>query len=492
MRKVLVVDDDLTTLTIIERVLQNANYEVLATRQPEQVVDLATNWSVDAIVLDVMMPGLSGYDVLKALRANRKTESVPILFLSALRDGAARVKGLREGADDYLAKPFEPEELVLRLERLVAPRPTYLAGLEGNLQNYAFHEVIQNLQSGGKSGVLAVVSRSGSGWLALRGGALVDATLGALRGADAVLSMLSLDEGHFRFEQVDPATRGFVSGEEIPLGQLLLYGAWVSDELSRRKAVLPPPQTPLEVAGLLPADLPEGYDQLPLDAVATRVSARGIASLAELQAEQIAPPQSVELAVSWLLEKGVLTPAVRSLQAVRSIAQEQQQSAEKNASARRFLKVAAARGHAGGSVHVLFLVGSDAWKCLPIELDGATLPFFEAQRESRRGGTCWIAAGEGELLVHLQKFTAESRPRIEALLTLSAAVVVLAGKNGALDAIVPVVDDVEGATREQTGLLVLSDPAAADGARALVAGKRRWRLSPEPLPSLGAILDRLC
>lgn len=492
MRKVLVVDDDLTTLAILERVLQNANYEVLATRQPDQVVDLATNWSVDAIVLDVMMPGLSGYDVLKALRGNRKTESVPILFLSSLKDGAARVKGLREGADDYLAKPFEPEELVLRLERLVAPRPTYLAGLEGNLQNYAFSDVIQNLQGAGKSGVLAVVSRAGSGWLALRGGALLDATLGALRGSDAVLAMISLEEGHFRFEQVDPAARGFSGTEEIPLGPLLLFGAWVSDELERRMRVLPPPQTPLEAAAPLPADIPEGYDQLPLEATVSRVATRGIASLTDLLAEQFAPAPSVKLAVSWLLEKGALSPAVRTLSAVRKIAEEEMRSAEKNPSARRFYKVATGRGHAGTSVHLLFLVGNDAWRGLPGELDGAPLPFIEAQRETKRGGTFWISAGEGELVVHLQRLTAESRPRIEALLMLSAAVVVLAGDDGALDAAGPVVEDVEEARREQTGLLILTDRKLGEPGRALVDGRRRWRLAAEPLASMGAVLDRLC
>ncbi|MEO6324714.1 MAG: response regulator, partial [Thermoanaerobaculia bacterium] len=223
MRKVLLVDDDLTTLAVLERVLQNAQYEVLATQKPEQVVELAAQWAVDVIVLDVMMPGLSGFDVLHALRGNRRTESVPILFLSSLKDGSDRVRGLREGADDYLAKPVEPEELVLRLERLISPRPTYLAGLEGNLEHYSFPEVIQNLHAGGKSGVMALVSRSGSGWIALHNGAVVDATLGTLKGEDAVLAMIQLQQGHFRFEPGDPVARGFSpEGEEIHLGKLLL------------------------------------------------------------------------------------------------------------------------------------------------------------------------------------------------------------------------------------------------------------------------------
>lgn len=132
MAHFLVIDDDPTILLAVATLLRHAGYEVTATSNPEEAVELAAGRSLDAIVLDVKMPGLSGFDVLEALRSEPRTRAIPVLFLSSRAGGADRVRGLRQGASDYLAKPFEPEELLLRLQRLirgpaggegVAPRP---------------------------------------------------------------------------------------------------------------------------------------------------------------------------------------------------------------------------------------------------------------------------------------------------------------------------------------------------------------------------------
>jgi two-component system, chemotaxis family, response regulator PixH len=491
VRKVLVVDDDLTTLAILERVLQNAQYEVLTTQKPEQVVELAAQWAVDAIVLDVMMPGLSGFDVLHALRGNRRTESVPILFLSSLKDGSDRVRGLREGADDYLAKPVEPEELVLRLERLISPRPTYLAGLEGNIEHYPFPEVIQNLHAGGKSGVLALVSRSGSGWIALQNGAVIDATLGTLKGEDAVLAMIQLHHGHFRFESGDPVARGFSpDGAVIHLPKLLLVGAWITDELERRRALLPHPSMPLQVAAAPPEEIPDGYDRLPIALVLEKLGA-GPMTLPELISEQLVPSTSMELAVVWMLEQGILEPAIKTFSAVRKIVDEKRRATGGDGVARALVEAAVARGFRSDSVHLLFLVHANGWKDLPTEYGGAPVPFFESQRETRRGGTFFLAGGPGELLIHLQELTLASRPRIEALLTLSAGVAVWLGDDESAAAFTPLVADVEGSGREQTALLVASEESPLRETHDLLRGTERWRFAPRPLRSLEQVLRRL-
>lgn len=121
--KILVVDDDPTILILVEHALEKAGYQVVTCEDPTRVATLAARHGVDAVVLDVMMPGVSGYEVLRSIREAPRVAGVPILFLSAKADSQDRVRGLREGADDYLIKPFEPEELVLRIERLVARRP---------------------------------------------------------------------------------------------------------------------------------------------------------------------------------------------------------------------------------------------------------------------------------------------------------------------------------------------------------------------------------
>ena len=121
LAKLLVSDDDPQVLEVVSLVLEGAGHQVITTARPEHVVALAQEAGVDAIILDIKMP-VSGFELLGQLRSDESTANLPILFLSGLGAGADRVRGLREGADDYLVKPFEPEELILRVERLVSWR----------------------------------------------------------------------------------------------------------------------------------------------------------------------------------------------------------------------------------------------------------------------------------------------------------------------------------------------------------------------------------
>ncbi len=119
MAKLLVTDDDPQVLELVSLVLEGAGHFVVTNSDPRAVFRLATD--VDAIILDVNMP-ISGFEVLSQLRGDQATAHLPILFLSGLGEGEDRVRGLEEGADDYLVKPFEPAELVLRVERLISWR----------------------------------------------------------------------------------------------------------------------------------------------------------------------------------------------------------------------------------------------------------------------------------------------------------------------------------------------------------------------------------
>ncbi len=124
MPRVLIADDNPVTLRSIQRALEAIGFEVVATSEPARVVELAAAEKVDAAVLDIVMPDLSGYDLVRALRSNPATAAIPVVFLSGLGYGSERLRGLREGADDYLVKPVEPAELALRLERLIERRRT--------------------------------------------------------------------------------------------------------------------------------------------------------------------------------------------------------------------------------------------------------------------------------------------------------------------------------------------------------------------------------
>ena len=115
--RVLLVEDDPTTSKSIEFMLANANLNVYATDLGEEGVDLGKLYDYDIILLDLNLPDMSGYEVLKSLRV-AKIET-PILILSGLAGIEDKVKGLGFGADDYMTKPFHKDELVARIQAIV-------------------------------------------------------------------------------------------------------------------------------------------------------------------------------------------------------------------------------------------------------------------------------------------------------------------------------------------------------------------------------------
>lgn len=110
--RVLVVDDEAAMRDLLEYGLGQAGFDVRSVVDGRAALDAVSKWSPEIIVLDVMLPEIDGFTLLPALR--RVTE-VPIVMLSARNEMAERVNGLSRGADDYIAKPFEFEELVARL-----------------------------------------------------------------------------------------------------------------------------------------------------------------------------------------------------------------------------------------------------------------------------------------------------------------------------------------------------------------------------------------
>jgi len=112
LNKILVVDDDKNLLEVIKYNLANDGYSVLSAETGTQAVEVARQEKPDLIILDVMLPGIDGFEVCRILR---KEMSVPILILSAKTDEIDKVVGLELGADDYITKPFSVRELMARV-----------------------------------------------------------------------------------------------------------------------------------------------------------------------------------------------------------------------------------------------------------------------------------------------------------------------------------------------------------------------------------------
>ncbi len=115
---ILVVDDEEDVVEVVSHFLQEEGYTVLKAYDGEEALQKA-NSEIDLIVLDIMLPGLDGYEVCQRLRSRVETETIPIIFLSAKIEEADQVRGLMIGADDYLTKPVSPQVLVAHVRAVL-------------------------------------------------------------------------------------------------------------------------------------------------------------------------------------------------------------------------------------------------------------------------------------------------------------------------------------------------------------------------------------
>jgi two-component system phosphate regulon response regulator PhoB len=123
--RILVVDDEPDITALVAYHLARSGYRVSTARSGSEALKAAADERPDLIVLDLMLPGMSGYEVLKELRGRSETADTGVILLTARKEEADRIEGFSRGADDYVVKPFAPQELVLRvgavLRRLGAP-----------------------------------------------------------------------------------------------------------------------------------------------------------------------------------------------------------------------------------------------------------------------------------------------------------------------------------------------------------------------------------
>lgn len=133
-KRLLLIDDDPNLILLVKDYLEFRGYEVVTAENGREAIEVLNLEIPDMIICDIMMPEMDGYALVEHVRQDPRTSWVPVLFLSAKGQSQDRVKGLNTGADVYMVKPFEPEELVAQVESSLkqATRLIHHSGAGGN------------------------------------------------------------------------------------------------------------------------------------------------------------------------------------------------------------------------------------------------------------------------------------------------------------------------------------------------------------------------
>ena len=119
LKRILIVDDESDVTELLDYKFKQAGYAIRTLNDPLRAIGLARDFRPDLIILDVMMPELTGVQLLRMVRADALLQDTPVIFLTAKGETVDKVKGLESGADDYVTKPFDTRELMLRAQALL-------------------------------------------------------------------------------------------------------------------------------------------------------------------------------------------------------------------------------------------------------------------------------------------------------------------------------------------------------------------------------------
>ncbi len=492
MAKVLVVEKDSVFAAVLEDRLRVAGHEVRLLGDIAQAPAVAGHQQSDLVLLDMGAGSpVDAADAVHALRSQPDTRTVPVLVMSDGAEPADRVAALRAGADDYLTRPFDLEELLIRSERLLGGRGAEQM-LQGDLATHPLWAVLQYLQQVRKTGSLKVRSGNTSGTVELRDGEPLAARWQALRGREAFLALLSAEDGSFRFEGGIPPVGPSGQAEPLSAHELLMHAAWLKDELEKRRPFLPGAGEPLQnLTDFLPK-VDDDFGHLPLERILTRIRRQPGLRMFDLIAEETEAPLTTRLALAWLIEHGLVSPRDKVPMSAPQNTMEISSAMVFDVAVATLLDAAKKAGLDTSALPCLVLVEPSAWSVLRRLIEEA--PGFRTnealrklieQVELRRGGSASFEAGSGgKLSLHVQTLTPAAQLQIQAILSECARVLVwIDGEEGA-EMARTVVQKLDATGGHGSGMLVAGTAAAQKSAERLTSGSKRWRTSPHAPKSL--------
>ncbi len=216
--RILVVDDAPVNVKILTSLLQRQGFATLTATDGDEAIATTRRERPDLVLLDVMMPGKSGFDVCEELRADAETADTPIIFLSALGEVAHKVKGLTMGGADYITKPFEAAEVLARVKTQIALRHLNRQLLEANRELLRRQSALDEDIRAAADIQRALIPR---GPVALRNVEIAWLFEPCSRVGGDILNVMALDERHLAFYVLD------VSGHGVPPAMVALL-VWQS------------------------------------------------------------------------------------------------------------------------------------------------------------------------------------------------------------------------------------------------------------------------
>jgi len=136
-KQLLLIDDDPNLILLVQDYLEFQGYEVITADNGQDALKILQDQAPNLIICDIMMPEMDGYELVRKIRQDTRISWIPVIFLSAKGQTTDRVKGLNTGADVYLVKPFEPEELVAQVESSIKQVGRFMEKNSSNGQSYS-------------------------------------------------------------------------------------------------------------------------------------------------------------------------------------------------------------------------------------------------------------------------------------------------------------------------------------------------------------------
>ena len=215
---VLMVDDELDNRVMMRYFLESWGYEVELASNGKEALEKVAEQRPALILLDLEMPVMDGFEACNLLKSDPETEDIPVIMFTGLEATSDKVKGIRKGADDYVVKTVDPEEIQARIEMILRrsqryERPTATSGngdgavLSGSLEDKCFPEAFQLAMAYGESGTLELKNGDDIGYVFLIDGAAVHAEYGELESEEAFYELALWDKGQFSYKVGDSSLK---------------------------------------------------------------------------------------------------------------------------------------------------------------------------------------------------------------------------------------------------------------------------------------------